>query len=161
MKIKFICILLFVLSIYGLVKAQFKVDRYSINPKIGVYFGEYEGLIAGGEFNVTRKKYIYSFDYFRTFQIMSNERFNQMDLMIGKYIGEEIFRFQFQGGLGTFSGVNKSNEKFFTIGIPLKLGFKLIPAKFFSIGVDLQAHLNSKQSICMAMFSIEFGKLRN
>ena len=59
-----------------------------------------------------------------------------MDLMIGKYIGQEIFRFQYQGGLGTVWSVNKSKEKFSTFGIPLKLGFKLIPARFFSIGVD-------------------------
>jgi len=106
MKIRFTCLLLFVLSINGMVNAQFRVDGYSINPKIGAFFCEYEGLIFGGEFNITSKKSIFSIDYFRTFQIMSNERFNQMDSMIGKYMGEEIFLFKFQEGLGTVYGVN-------------------------------------------------------
>jgi hypothetical protein len=175
MKTKLFGILIFLLSINGVIKAQFKVNGYSINPKIGAYnwVGENVGLAQGFEINILSKKYIFSFDYYNCNIILDIPTINQIDFLIGKYIGDRYLRFQFQGGLGTSWGVNKGErigvgipsnyekEKFFTVGIPLKLGFKLIPARFFSIGVDLQANLNFKYPIYMTMFSIEIGKLRN
>ena len=67
--------------------------------------------------------------------------------------------------MGTLSG-KKINEKrdiseeIYTFGVPLKLGLKILVTNSLSLGIDLQAHLNSKQSIWMSMFSIEIGKVR-
>jgi|WetSurMetagenome_2_1015567.scaffolds.fasta_scaffold44414_4 hypothetical protein len=159
-----------------LIYGQNKIDGYSINPKLGAFnwiVAENAGLIVGGEINMLNKKNIYSLDYFHGVIIMSLPEFNQTDLMIGKYIDDKFFRFQFQGGLGTFWGVKEGNltgsgwlshyekDKYFTIGIPLKVGIKLIPVNFLSIGADFQANLNFKYPIYMTMFSIEIGKIRN
>jgi hypothetical protein len=176
LKIRLIGILFFMLSISGLTNAQFKIDGYSINPKLGAFnwiVAENAGLAVGCEINMLNKKNIFSLDYYHGVIIMNIPEFNQINFMIGKYTGDRIFRFQFQGGLGTFWGVKKGDwigsgwlshyekDKYFTIGIPLKMGFKLIPVDFLSIGVDFQANLNLKYPIYMTMFSIEFGKIRN
>jgi hypothetical protein len=43
----------------------------------------------------------------------------------------------------------------------VKLGFKLLPARFINIGIDIQAKLNFKKPIGIAALNIEIGKLRN
>lgn len=175
MKIKLLSIFIFILSVSGVTKAQFKVDGYSINPKLGAYnwVGENVGLAQGCEINIISKKNIFSLDYYNCGVILDFPTINQIDFMVGRYIGDKSLRFQFQGGLGTSWGVTKGEqigngipfryekEKFFTVGIPLKLGFKIMPASFISIGADLQANLNFEYPIYMALVSIEIGKIRD
>jgi hypothetical protein len=158
-----------------LINGQTKVDGYSINPKLGGFIGKTSGGFGGGEINIlSTNKFIYSIDYYHyeDYKLFTNptEKYNQIDLLIGKYIGDRYLRFQYQGGLGTFwgfkrgekiSGTHYEKVDFFTLGIPVKLGFKLLPARFISIGIDLQANLNFKKPIGMAALSIEIGKLRN
>lgn len=134
------------------IKALTKIDGFAINPKLGAYKAEYVAFVFGGEFNVTLKRTIYSVDYYRTFQIMNHERLKMVDFMVGKYYGRNFFHIQFQGGLGTLSGkkVNEKkniSEEISTFGVPLKLGFKILVTNSLSLGIDLQAHLNSKESI--------------
>lgn len=151
-----------------LINSQTKIVGFSINPKLGAYdwAGDNIGIILGGEFNVLSKKYILSFDYYHTVQVMNIESFNQIDLMFGKYFSEKSFRFQMQVGLGSLWGINETGystsykkEDISSFGVPLKAGFKLLVTSFLSIGVDFQTHLNPKKSIYMTMFSIEIGKL--
>jgi hypothetical protein len=157
------------------VKAQSSIEGYAVNPKLGAYnwIGKNTGLAQGGEINILYNKYILSLDYYNCSIIMDIPTINQIDLLIGKYKGDKYFRFQFQGGLGTSWGVHKGDrigsdiparymkEKFITIGIPIKLGFKLMPAAFLTIGIDFQANLNYKYPVYMTMASIEIGKIRN
>jgi hypothetical protein len=160
-------IFLFLILINGLTYSQLKFDGFAINPKYGLYGsfkGGLPGSVLGGEFNLLKNKYIFSLDYYHckfTFIGSKEELFNQFDFLFGRYIGDELFRLQLQGGFGTFKGITyNEGEKIFTLGIPLKLGFKYLPSSFLSIGVDLQTNFNSKYPIYMAMASLELGKLR-
>jgi len=156
------------------IKAQSSIEGYSVNPKLGAYnwTGKNIGLVQGIEINILYNNYISSLDYYYCSIILDIPTINQIDLLIGKYKGDKYFRFQFQGGLGTAWGVHKGDrigsdiparymkEKYLTIGIPVKLGFKIIPAAFISIGIDFQVNLNMKYPVYMTMASIEIGKIR-
>ena len=61
--------------------------------------------------------------------------------------------------IGAFFDYEKDN--FFTIGVPMKLGFKVIPSRFISIGIDFQANINLEKPTSMALISLEIGKLRD
>lgn len=156
---------------------------YSLNPKIGSYtVNESGGFSGGAEMNVIYKKIIYSVDFYHCdeFVIMGpkpSEYFNQLGVMIGKYQGDKFLRFQYQVGLGSFWGLKRTefinegsgwfssesyeSKEFSAIGFIAKLGFKIVPLSFLSLGLDLHANINSEKSIVMPMISIEFGKLRN
>jgi hypothetical protein len=153
----------------GLINSQIKIDGYAINPKFGLYGsfnGGLPGSVLGGEFNLLKKNFIFSLDYYHckfTFIGSKEELLNQFDFLFGKYFDTNFWnvRLQLQGGLGTFNGITyNESKKISTIGVPLKLGLKYLPLSFLSIGVDLQANLNSKYSIYMIMGSLELGKLR-
>jgi hypothetical protein len=157
------------------INGQMKPNAYSINPKIGAYnwIGENIGLVIGGEINLLYNKYIFSLDYYHCMEIMAIPLYNQINFLVGKETAGKYFRLQFQGGLGAFWGVKEGKwidrtwfgyyetEKFLTFGVPIKLGFKTIPARFISIGIDLQANLNFEKPLYMSMVSIGFGKFRN
>jgi hypothetical protein len=170
--------LILILSSIGSLNGQITLDGYSINPKLGIYNyvgGDTPSAVAGIEINAFKNHIIYAGDFYHYEEFVlfayPSEEYNQIDFLIGKYIGDGFFRFQFQGGIGTFWGFKRGarigsyfdHEKnnFFTLGIPLKLGIKLLPAKFISIGMDLQANLNFKKTTSMVLLSIEFGRLRN
>jgi hypothetical protein len=160
---------------------RYSVDGFSINPKLGFYNpgGDDAGFNGGVELNVLKNKFIYSADFYRfdEFVILGpepSEFYNQIGLMIGKYIGDELFRFQYQAGLASFWGLKRTDlisqglfgdkynsEKFFTIGLTTKLGFKIVPLKFLSIGIDLETNINLENIVFTPMLSIEIGKLRN
>jgi hypothetical protein len=172
----FISLCLF-LGTNGYLNGQTKMDGYSVNPKLGAFnykSGDDLSGVAGVEINTFKNHIIYAVDYYHyeEFVLFANptEKYNQIDFLIGKYIGDKLFRFQYQGGIGTFWGFrrgdrigdsfNYKKNNFFTAGIPLKLGFKILPARFISIGIDLQANLNLKKPTSMALLSFEFGNLR-
>jgi hypothetical protein len=159
------------LSTNGLINGQNKIDGFSINPKTGPTNFNFNGGTIGLEINILNRHNIYSVDYYHISDYLSPymlNTYNEIDFLIGKYIGDRFFRFQYQGGLGIFEGYkitgdyyNQKIVNFFTIGIPLKLGFKFLPAKFLSIGIDLQTNLNFQKTTVLPMLSIELGKLRN
>jgi hypothetical protein len=170
-----------ILSTNESINGQITVDGYSINPKLGAGIFPSEnnlsGLsgVAGVEINAFKNHIIYALDYYHheEFVLFADpaEKYNQIDFLIGKYIGDRLFRFQYQGGLGTFWGFKRGDktgtnfdhkkDNFFTIGIPLKLGFKVIPSRFISIGIDFLANINFEKPTNMALISLEFGKLRD
>jgi hypothetical protein len=172
---------LLLLSTIGSINGQFKMDGYTINPKLGAFnfkAGDelpFLPVVAGVEINVFKNHIIYALDYYyyeeSALFAYPSEKYNQIDFLIGKYIGDKLFRFQYQGGLGTFWGFKRGDrignyfdhkkDNFFTLGIPLKLGFKVLPARFISIGFDLQANINFIKPTGMAILSIEIGKLRD
>jgi hypothetical protein len=172
---------LLILSTNESINGQITIDGYSINPKLGASnFNTEDNLsglagVAGVEINAFKNHIIYALDYYHYEEfvlfVYPSEKYNQIDFLIGKYIGDRLFRFQYQGGLGTFWGFKRGDkignysdhkkDNFFTIGIPLKLGFKVIPARFISIGIDFQANINFEKPTNMALISLEFGKLRD
>jgi hypothetical protein len=172
------------LFLFTIVNGQSKIDGYSLNPKLAYYNWTEDdgGFMGGAELNVLRNKFIYSLDYYRyeEFVLFSPDPsvyYNQIGLMIGKYVGDKLFRFQYQGGIAPFWGIKRTElikegsgifssdyydkENFFTMGLTIKLGFKIVPSQFLSIGIDLQTNLNPERPVYMPMISIEIGKLRN
>ena len=138
----------------------------------------------GVEINAFSKSFLFSVGYYygEDYDFLDEtptEKYNQLNLLFGKYHDSknEKFRFQYQGGIGMFWGTLRTdeyddensglfNDAYFTkeistVGFPLKIGGRYIPFKFLSIGIDLQANLNFKKSIFRPMLSIEIGKLRS
>jgi hypothetical protein len=150
---------------------QSKTSGFSINPKMGIYNwdGNYwEGFVGGVEFNYFKEGWIFSVDYlnFAEFELFSIEdHFSQSGIMIGRYYGNRLLRMQFQGGIAPIWGTKHENNSdftgFFTLGLVLKSGFKFIPFRFFSVGLDLQSNFNNKKFAFMPLLSFEIGKLRD
>lgn len=162
---------------------QDEIERFAINPKMGMYnSSNNDGLAYGIEIGFMQNKLIYSVDYYRLdeftlFGPNPSENNNQMGIMIGNYKGDQYWRMQYQAGLSVFWGNKRTNlishgigwfgaetyktENFYTIGLPVKLGFKFVPFQFLAIGIDLQANINLKNSAIMPLISLEFGELRD
>ena len=176
---------LFIVSFlfFGVVSGQNKLDCFSINPKLGYFtsFNSISGAVGGVEVNAFKNKILFSAAYFKAqhFLIFGSNpitTYNQLDFLFGSYIGDEFLRLQYQIGFGAFWGVKPGflitkgqglfsadtfeKVSFLTVGIPLKIGLKIMPANFISFGVDLQANLNIENSLLMVLFSIEVGKVR-
>ena len=54
-----------------------------------------------------------------------------------------------------------NSKKFFTVGLPLELGFKFIPWRYIAIGVDIESNLNLDKSFIQPMINLEIGILRD
>ena len=175
-------ILLFIIFNVPLIQSQ-TIDKYSISAKgtmdiLSNFYSE------GIEINAFSKSYLYTIGYYygEDYEFLGDkptEKYNQLNLLFGKYIDtqNEKFRFQYQGGIGIFWGTLRTNEYdeensgllnnvYYTdevsaVGFPLKIGGRYIPFNFLSIGIDLQANLNFKKSLFRPMLSIEIGKLRS
>lgn len=177
-----IIISVLIIIISNSIWAQTKIEKYSFNPKIGVSYNvaTKPWFTYGLAFNVIGKKNLYSTYYKHNAEMEMfgskdpKETLNDFGIMLGRYIGERYFRFEYQFGLSVFWGVNRGeqtyshgyvyqyeSENYSTIGLPLKLGIKVVPFKFMSIGLDFQANINFESSIFMALLSLEFGLLRN
>ena len=158
---------LFFLFIPVFSQSQFK--GFSINPKTGIFFGSdnINGAVLGVETNYLTNGWIFSVDFFQFQEILLTLRgsdedfFNQVGFMAGKYYGDRLFRVQFQGGIAAVREMEIPEDRFFTMGLVLKTGFKFIPLHFFSIGLDLQGNINSEKPLFMPLVSIEFGRLRD
>ena len=159
-----------------------KLDGFSINPKFGLYkaFEDKEGFTGGAELNVLKQNFLFSAEYyeFEEFVLFESptEHFNQLGLMVGKYNDNGIFRLQYQLGLGLMWGVKRTeliikdppiffntqfeSKDFIALGVATKIGFKIIPFSFLSIGIDLQANINLENTVFIPFISVEIGKLR-
>ena len=169
------------MKVFQMIQDLKEFNGFAINPKIGPSFtvnGGNDLPSIGPEFNILKNKFIYSLDYIGhdilAALIFNGPSQNQLGIMMGKYKGEKYFRIQYQAGInmfwGEFSnpgssnpwiGGSSSSSSFFTVGAVSKVGFKYIPLKYLSIGIDFQINLNSVKTLYMPMFSIEIGKLRN
>ncbi|MFP4026055.1 MAG: hypothetical protein ACLFVR_16155 [Thiohalospira sp.] len=186
-KSKIFLTIAFILFAFISVSGQednFSIDGFSINPKLGIYnwVEDDAGFIGGVEFKVLKNKFLYSVDFYRyeelvIFSPTPAEYYNQIGVMMGKFVGERLFRFQYQGGIAPIWGTKRTklvkegsgvfatdyyeNKNFFTVGLVTKFGFKIVPSRFLSIGFDLQTNINLENTTYMSMISIEIGKLRN
>ena len=157
------------------------VDGFSVNPKLGIYSTRQVGGIIGGvEFSFFRKFYshknplVFSFDLYvgeewrLTFfgDKTPPEKHSLVFLTAGRYFGEKLLRFYAKGGVGLSSGNTlsrdwkKKQEPYFTVGVPVKFGFKFLSFENFSLGIDVQAYLSYKNSLGMILLSVEFGELK-
>lgn len=163
---------------------QDEIERFAINPKMGMYnsLNKSDGFAYGIEIGIEQNELLYSLDYYRLdeftlFGPNPSENYNQLGIMTGDYIGEQYWRLHYQTGLSLFWGTKRTNlisggsgwfggstydtENFYTIGLPVKLGFKFVPFWFLAIGIDLQANVNLRNSVIMPLISLELGNLRN
>lgn len=159
------------------------IDKYSISGK-GTLDPFSDFYFEGVDINVFSKSFLYTIGYYygedyEFFGDTSNEHYNQLNLLFGKYIDlqHQNFRIRYQAGIGMFWGALKNdeydkenstflNDAYFTdevstIGFPIKIGGRYIPFKFLSIGVDIQANLNFEKSIIRPMLCLDIGKLKN
>jgi len=164
------------------VSGQDSFKGYAINPKLGFFNNSKVGGFAGGvEINYINNIFLFSLDYIRLdeFNILGpepQENYNQIGLMAGKFTGNKYLRFQYQAGVGPLWGLKRTDLKssgtgllgpeiynskdFFTVGLVAKLGFKVIPFNFMSIGIDINANVNKERTSIIPMLSIEFGSIR-
>jgi hypothetical protein len=61
---------------------------------------------------------------------------------------------------GYLAGDKYGHEKFLTAGLAMKVGLKIIPLDFLSVGLDLQTNINPKSTVFMPMLSIGIGRLK-
>lgn len=168
--ISFTCLVIVLFILFTPAFSQSQFTGYSINLKPGVFIGlnNNNGAVLGVETNYLTNGWIFSLDFFQfhEIQIIGGEEdiFRQAGVMAGKYYGDRLFRIQLQGGIASIweiGGGGPSGTNFSTMGLVLKTGFKFIPLRFFSIGLDLQSNLNSEKPLLMPLVSIEFGRLRD
>ena len=179
---------LFLFSI--LCSGQNRIDGYAISSKLGVLYssGVNDGLAGGIEVSLLKKSRIYSLVFsgggeFITFAL-PREEMNFLDVLYGgfKDFNNHLFRIQYQGGIGAVWGVKRGQYlystggtggwfnlfstshherlSYFNIGLPIKIGFKIIPLRQLSIGIDILANINTESPSFMPMISLEFGKLK-
>jgi len=157
-------------SLFAPLLSQNRTTGFSINPKAGIYTAKDEaGAVMGIETGYLRNGWIFSVDFYQFGEIeylsSDEDMFRQMGLMAGKYYGDRLFRVQLQGGIAPIWQIgprgDTEQEKFTTVGLTLKTGFKIIPLPFFSIGIDLQGNINSRKTLFMPLISLEFGRLRD
>ena len=59
-----------------------------------------------------------------------------------------------------FFNTQFESKDFIALGVATKIGFKIIPFSFLSIGIDLQANINLENTVFIPFISVEIGKLR-
>ena len=157
--ISFTCLVIVLFILFTPAFSQSQFTGFSINLKTGIFFGSdnINGAVLGVETNYLTNGWIFSVDFFQFQEIQLTlcgsveDMFRQAGVMAGKYWGHRLFRIQFQGGVASI----------WETGLVVKTGFKFIPLRFFSIGLDLQSNLNSEKPLFMPLVSFEFGRLRD
>jgi len=97
------------------------------------------------------------------------ENLTELGLLYGKSFGK-VLQFKVSGGIGILTGSKQAGynpkgtpiygkESVLTPGIPLEIGIRLAPSKYFGVGVTGFANLNSKASLYGGILTIELGKL--
>jgi len=167
---------LIVLSSYG----QTKFENYALNLKLGMYqeFVKSEsGYCIGVDYDMLWKKDVFTIGYnagsVPKYFSDGDNNIKQLYFLYGRFIdiNNGFFRFQYQMGLAPTFGVIRgdllysepgiagiSHYKeipFFTLGVPVKLGFTIVPHSLLSVGVDLMVNFNNKKSVIMPMLSIK------
>ena len=122
------------------------------------------GTTALGEFNIFNFSNI-------------NNNISSMELMYGKALSTNAFYCSINGGLSFIkseeSGALVSREggwlfgfstyekiKRTAVGVPLSLQTFWVPARFYGLGIDIYANINSISSFYCISFCHQFGKLR-
>ena len=72
-----------------------------------------------------------------------------------KKVGYKVIRVIFDN-----EGNVIESKDFIALGVATKIGFKIIPFSFLSIGIDLQANINLENTVFIPFISVEIGKLR-
>jgi hypothetical protein len=167
-KLFSIVLILFLFPLTLLAQDDFK--GFSINPRLGpAYAVGYDvGIFLGTELCIYSDQNFYSaeYSYLEEFTIFGGADYtkHKVGFYYGKYWGPGWYRYHLQGGLGPVWGerrISGTMSKYFTGGIFMKAGFKLLPFRFAAIGADVQLNINPENPDIMLMLGIDFGKLMN
>ncbi len=178
MKTRIRILLIFIVSIvfseHGF--GQNKIDGYFINPKLGsCNTANFVGILYGAETGILKNKFMFTAGYYYSLEIpvfkTPLEYYNQIGLSFGRYTGEGLLRLEYQAGLAAIWLMERTDytstgflvgywntETYSRIGISLKLGFRVIPTNYLSLGLDLQTNLYPGKSVFMPMAGIAFGR---
>jgi hypothetical protein len=149
---------------------------YSANPKVGIYAGSEGKFVYGGEINIASpKKLMYSLGVYKASSMLGTEsdpreKNRDIQFLFGTYFDNEYryTRLQIQFGISYFTGAEGDvwdsmfpvkGEKFSTVGLPVKAGFKAI-GDYVSFGFDVQGNLNPEENYVMLLLSLELGKIK-
>lgn len=141
------------------------------------------GISASLEATIQRKTKLYSVSTRSLGEIgifdnsNVNNNISSIELMYGKVLSSNTFFCSISGGLGyvysqekgefisreavwffgyyTFEKIKKS-----TVGIPISFKIFYIPTKYYGIGLDFYANINSNNTFYTASLCHQFGKLR-
>lgn len=152
-------VILFTL-IYNINYAQ-ENHGYFVIPKFGIYGTPvWEGTAFSIEGGVLRNNTSFAIAYAETKEIFGVEESRGFDLTIGRFIKESsVVYLHAQTGVSAlwiskWSAADYRTKTFPVIGLPLKVGIKFKPPAFLSMGIDLQANVNAKQSMMMVMLTL-------
>ena len=92
--------------------------------------------------------------------------YNHIGVLFGKYLGNKIFRLQYQIGLELLTGerrqIPKSSNHYLrpytTAGINSNIGLRVVPCNNFAIGINLGASAGRSHLLFYPMINLEFGK---
>ncbi|MBU2019082.1 MAG: hypothetical protein KJ941_05500 [Bacteroidetes bacterium] len=183
-------LLVLVLVVSVLISNSFSLNgqvRFT-NPSLKAAFGMYTswqydlGYTGGLEVNTALKRKLFSIDYlhYREMDLFwssqPRENYNQIAAYLGTYFGERLLRLDLQTGLSAFWGVQRGDkyvgggstwggatynkERFFELGIPMKIGFKIIPFHFLAFGIDIKGNFNLEKQLIYPLLTLEMGRLR-
>ncbi len=170
--------------------AQEKVDRknpdlyqwsLAVSPDLDQ---EQNTLIANIRANYMQGGFIYSLEYDHNIYPYSadgpsipEDRITQINALIGRTINHPWYRLSGHLGLGYFWGYKHLLEDVYdpitgftdlmyvrkdvhSVGIPICLGARLIPLKYFAVGFDLEANFLNLDFDPTFRLVLEFGKVR-
>jgi len=146
-----------------------QIQGWKIHPNIG--YSSY-GILLGATSAVHLGNWIWSLDYHfveeaRSCRFCYRGTINQIGMMINKFTESSWSRLSYGIGFSPVWGKKRESESdsgergpYYTVGIPVKLGFELLPSRFAGFGVDLMANLNLVQPYIGMVLGLEFGNLR-
>jgi hypothetical protein len=136
-----------------------------------------DGVSAGLEVDYFKNRLLFSIDYHYSeeFVILNSSvprQFQQIALSIGKYYRHRHFDYFFEIGFAGIKGTKRGEYigqnghllgdavydgiKYYTIGVPLKTGFRYVPRKKFGIGLDLLGNFNREETMGALMIVIDY-----
>lgn len=157
----YIRLMVFFLLIHTISYGQEKNNGYFFIPKFGLYGASgWQGTAFSIEGGVLKNNTSFGIAYSQTFEIFGTDGSRAFDMTIGRFTNESSsFYFHAQTGISAI-WINKwsieaeETASLFTVGLPLKAGGKFIPLHFPSIGIDLQANVNARQSMYMIVLTL-------
>ncbi|GAA4825749.1 hypothetical protein [Algivirga pacifica] len=164
-------------------------DAFSIGGKGGGYSEGFNpnksngGFALGFDMDVFRKRMMYSIDYtlndeFNLFGDAPSEKYENIGVLAGSYIGNKYIRLEYQAGAGIIWGryrtdtiIDKNegpyigwdiyeSKDFWNVSGVGKVSFKIIPIRYIAVGVELQGNLNPVTTFYNQLITVEIGNLR-
>lgn len=159
--------------------------HWALSHRMGNAFSEdgNNSLLNGIGISVLQNDFIYEVEfrkYLFSAQGCSSPDENRTFLghSFGRFKDVNKMRYSLQVGIASLSGTQRTKQisrrdgffcdhytkyrtvDYHVVNYTVKLGAKYMPNTHFSIGIDLEANINSVANLIMPMLSIQFGNIR-